>query len=127
MVSFLSKLFGSLFGASRSSTVVGDRHAILTYVRCNACGEAIRLRISREHDLSAEFDEGVDAPTGYRVHKDVVGQQCFRRIEVDMAFDSQRKVTEQQIKGGQFITREAYEAATAEDAAGATPPATSSS
>jgi hypothetical protein len=126
MVSFFGKLFGALFGASRSSTVGGDRNAIWTYVRCNACGEAIRVRISREHDLSAEFDEGIDAPTGYRVHKDVVGQQCFRRIEVDMTFDSQRKVTDQQIKGGRFVTREEYEAAVA-DAAGATPPAATSS
>ena len=125
-MSFFSKLFGSLFGASRSSTVEGDRHAIWAHLRCNACGEAIRLRISREHDLSAEFDEGIDAPTGYRVHKDVVGQQCFRRIEVDMTFDSQRKVADQQIKGGRFITREEYEAAAAENAAGATPPATTS-
>ncbi|HEX2037713.1 MAG TPA: hypothetical protein VHS99_26350 [Chloroflexota bacterium] len=114
-MSFFRKLIDLLVGGNRSADDAGA-NAFWLYVRCNACGETIRIRVSREHDLSAEYEEGSDAPTGYRLRKEIVGQQCFRRIEVDMTFDYQRRVTERQIRGGTFITREEYEA-------GAAPPA----
>ena len=72
------------------------------------------MRINREHDLSAEYDEGSDAASSFHVHKEVVGQRCFRRIQVDLTFDGQRKVSDQQAQGGAFLTREEYEAALAE-------------
>jgi hypothetical protein len=101
------------------------RNAFWVYVRCNACGEPIRVRVSLQNDLSAEFDEGSDDPTGFVVHKEVVGQRCFRRIQVDMTFDAQRRVTDQQIRGGTFLTKEEYDAAVAESGGGAAaPPAT---
>ncbi|MGH2351941.1 MAG: hypothetical protein ACRDJN_10055, partial [Chloroflexota bacterium] len=88
--------------------------------------EAIRVRVNRDNDLSAEYEEGSDAPVGYTLHKEIVGSNCFRRIQVDMSFDSQRRVTEQEIRGGTFITREEFEASAAPDtAAGSAPPSAS--
>ena len=80
-------------------------------VRCHACGEHIRVRIDREHDLSAEFDGASDWPSGYVVHKEVVGQQCFRRIGLDLTFDAQKRLTDQRATGGALVSREDYEAA----------------
>lgn len=82
--------------------------AFWVYVRCNACGEKIRVRVSRENDLSAEF-EGGDFPSAYYAHKEIVGNQCFRRIKVDLYFDGRRQISEQKIDGGAFITREEYD------------------
>jgi hypothetical protein len=116
---FFSRLFGALRGGPAPATDGAGRNAFWVYVRCKACGEPIRVRVNREHDLSAEFEEGSDAPTGYLVHKEVVGERCFRRIQVDITFDGQRKITDRQIQGGDFLTAEEYEAAVAEDGAGA--------
>lgn len=113
-MSFFSKLLGALRGGASRPADDSGRTAFWIYVRCSACGEAVRVRVSREHDLSAEFDEGSDSPTGYRVHKEIVGRNCFRRIQVDMTFDQQRRATDQQIRGGTFITREEYETAVVE-------------
>jgi hypothetical protein len=114
---FFSRLFGALRGGPAPAADGAGRNAFWVYVRCKACGEPIRVRVNREHDLSAEFEEGSDAPTGYLVHKDVVGERCFRRIQVDITLDGQRKVTDRQIQGGDFLTAEEYDAAVAAFAA----------
>ncbi len=124
---FFRRLFGALRGAPAPGDDGAGRSAFWVYVRCNACKEPIRVRVNREHDLSAEYEEGSDAPTGYLVHKEVVGERCFRRIQVDLTFDGQRKETERQIKGGVFLTAEEYAAAAAEaenDPAAAAAPGT---
>ena len=112
-MSFFSKLLGAFRGQAPAGDDAG-RNAFWVYVRCDACGEPIRVRINREHDLTAEYDEGSDAASSFHVHKEVVGQRCFRRIQVDLTFDGQRKVSDQQAQGGAFLTREEYEAALAE-------------
>jgi hypothetical protein len=113
-VSFFKRLLAGLKGGSDAAAGDGaGRNAFWIYVRCNACGEAIRVRVAREHDLSPEFDGETDSPTSYHMTKEVVGQKCFRRIHVEMTFDGARRPTEQEITGGTFITREEYETATA--------------
>jgi hypothetical protein len=97
-------------GGNRQADSAGG-NAYWIYVQCAACGEKIRVRVNREHDLSPEFEGESDTPTGYHVAKEIVGQNCFRRIHVEMTFDRDRHLAEQQITGGQFITREEFEAA----------------
>jgi hypothetical protein len=110
-VSFFKRIFGGLLGSGGRPTDSAGGNAFWLYVQCVACSEKIRLRVSREHDLSAEFDGDSDTPTGYHMTKEIVGQNCFRRIHVEMTFDHDRRPTDQQITGGQFITREEYESA----------------
>ena len=98
-------------GGSRGARDDGaGGNAFWVYVKCSHCGEKIRVRVSREHDLSADFDAG-DMPSAYYAHKEIVGNQCFRRIKVDLHFDGRRQLADQKIEGGTFITREEYEAA----------------
>jgi hypothetical protein len=91
---FLGRLFG------------GDS-GYWVYVRCNRCGEAIKTRINLASDLSGQ-DDGT-----YFVSKTLVGNQlCFERITVDLTFDpSRRRLIEQEINGGEFITPDEYQAA----------------
>src|SRR5262245_50409858 len=114
---FFSRIFGALRGGSAPAADDAGRNAFWVYVRCKACKEPIRVRVNREHDRSAEFDEGSDAPSGYHVHKEVVGERCFRRIQVDLSFDGQRRETDRQIQGGDFLTADEYAVAVAELAA----------
>lgn len=115
----LGRLFGRLLGGgARPGGDGAGGNAFWIYVRCGQCGEKIRTRVSREHDLSAEF-EGGDLPSAYFAHKEIVGSRCFRRIKVDLTFDGRRQITDRKIEGGTFITREEYESPTDEPAAGA--------
>ncbi len=109
-MSFFGRLARSLLGRGGPPVdASAGANAFWLYVQCSQCDEKIRVRVNREHDLSAEF-EGGDFPASYYVHKEVIGNGCFRRIKVDLHFDGRRVLTEQKIEGGAFITQEEYEA-----------------
>lgn len=110
-MSFFKRLLGGLSGGRGAQSADGaGGNAFWIYVQCAACGEKIRVRVNREHDLSPEFDGESDTADSYHSNKEIVGQRCFRRIHVELTFDRQKRITEQQISGGHFITREEYEA-----------------
>src|SRR5438094_4715101 len=75
------------------------------YVRCNRCGEVIRVRINPMNDLSAP-DDG----EGLFTRKVIVGQRCYNRIEAEFHYDSKRKLINSDITGGTLTDKEAYEA-----------------
>jgi hypothetical protein len=120
-MSFLQRLLGGLFGSGGSGRPQDGAggNAFFAYVRCNACGEVIRVRVNREHDLSAEFEGESDVASGYHAHKEIVGRNCFRRIGLDLSFDSQRRQVDQRVTGGTVISREEFEAAQNADQTGA--------
>jgi len=93
---FLKKLAG-FFAPSTSG-----RFYPLT-VKCNRCGEIINGEINMANDLSA--DESEDASPGdYYCRKVLMGsQRCFQQIEVEMRFDSNRRLIDRQITGGTFV------------------------
>jgi hypothetical protein len=71
-------------------------------VKCNRCGELIRVRIDLRNDLSIDYGEGSGAT--YHCHKVLVGEQrCFQKIDVDLTFDARHKLTDRQISGGEFV------------------------
>ena len=73
---FLSRLFGGSSSGARSHD-----GGIYVRVKCNACGEVVQTRINPTSELS-QSDEG----SGYFVRKVLVGQQCFRPIEVELHY-----------------------------------------
>lgn len=101
-MSFFQKLF-SIFSES-SKNVSGDAYWITA--KCNRCGEIIRTRINLNNDLSAEYgDEGV---TAYYCHKQLMGEgtgelRCFQRVDVELTFDANKRVTNREISGGRFV------------------------
>ena len=89
---FLSRLFG---GGGSSSTRSHDG-GIYVRVKCNACGEVVQTRINPTSELS-QSDEG----PGYFVRKVLVGQQCFRPIEVELHYaDLRGTEISREIRGG---------------------------
>jgi len=103
-MSFLRKITSAL---SPKGAEKGE--GLWVYVRCGKCGEKIKTRIDLSHDLTPNYsDEG--RVTDYCLRKVLIGsQRCFEPIEVQLAFDPQRRVTSREIVGGQFISREEYE------------------
>jgi hypothetical protein len=82
--------------------------ALWIYVRCQRCGEAIRIRADRRYDLASEMRDPGEVGPAYTMHKDIVGERCFQRITVDIAFDRRQQILQQQITGGEFLTEAAY-------------------
>jgi hypothetical protein len=92
-LSWLSRLFAG--GGSRTSTDGG----IYVEVRCNACGEVIRARVSPSSELSLD-DDGT-----YFVRKVLVGQKCFRPIEVELRYkDLRGSEVSREIRGGTSVS-----------------------
>lgn len=94
---FLNKLFG------RASTPRDD--GIYLYVRCGNCGRFLKVRVNRQNDLLPDWDSG-----GYTLVKEMMDDKCFRLMRAELAFDAKYNITAQSIEGGEFITREAYDA-----------------
>ena len=90
----------------------GDRDdGIYVFVRCDRCGDRVRVRLNPQADLQQEFEDR-DGVSGYSVRKMIVDQRCFRPIELSMRFDNARREIAREIHGGTFITGEEYENAT---------------
>lgn len=72
-------------------------------VKCNRCGEVIRTRIDLRNDLSIEY---ADSPANitYYSHKVIIGNaRCYQKIDVQLVFNSKRKLTQKSISGGEFV------------------------
>jgi hypothetical protein len=114
-MSFLDRLFGR---SGKKESPEGDQSAFYYYIRCNKCGEVIRVRIDRRWDLEQEFDEkGGDAVTGYAARKEVMGNRCFQMLRLTVQFDRGYREVEKELHGGAFVGREEYEAAQATQSA----------
>jgi hypothetical protein len=100
-MNWLRKLTEMFTAGPRLSGDVG----LYYYVRCDRCGEVIRVRINPMNDLSLSDD-------GKRLfaHKVVVGRRCYSRIEADFEYDTNHKLTSSQASGGTFVDKETYEA-----------------
>ncbi|MFC1960918.1 hypothetical protein ACFLYO_09425 [Chloroflexota bacterium] len=92
---FLKKLFGG-GGAARDG-------GLYYYVRSRRSSEIIRLRLD-PNQLSPEYEN--ERVTGYFAHKTVVGQRSFERLEVELSFSAKKKLIDQSVSGGEFVSRE---------------------
>ncbi len=86
----------------------GEMYVMYIYVRCQRCGERIRVRMDRRFDLEQEFGETL--VTGYVANKDILGNKCNNLIRVHIEYDDRFRPRVRDIEGGEFITREQYEA-----------------
>jgi|YNPNPStandDraft_1061719.scaffolds.fasta_scaffold78070_2 hypothetical protein len=89
------------------------------YLRCQACGEPLLLRVDLRNDLSPEWEDtsegGSDEPDRYYTRKVVIGRgRCFRPVEVELTYDRARRRQEARVKGGTLLSAEEYAQALSE-------------
>lgn len=108
-MSVFRRLWGRLAGGVPS----GDAQAMVFYVRCNRCGEVVKVRADRRWDLLQELDDSV---TGYSLHKDVLGTRCNQLMRMVVRFDRDYRITHKELEGGRFATPAEYEARPADEA-----------
>ena len=92
----------SLF-SSKPSRATDD--AVHIFVECERCKARVHVRLDKRHDLSR--GEG----DGYFVRKEIMDSKCFRLMTAEIAFDAGYRIQSQELHGGRFLTKEAYEAA----------------
>ena len=90
-----------------SSPGIYDEAGYWIYLRCERCNENLRVRVNLNHDLSVDYED--KKGQSYYCRKTIVGRSgCFQRIEVELTFDSKRKLTSREISGGTLIDEDEY-------------------
>lgn len=97
------RAFRRLFGGAATE----ETQALIFFVRCDRCGEIIRVRADRRWDLLQELGEG---SSGYSLHKDVLGTRCNALLHVLVRFDDAYRITHQEVQGGRFVSAAEYDA-----------------
>lgn len=97
----------ALFSGSGGSG--GDGRGMYFYVRCNNCGEKLRVRVDKLSEASQDIDDS-DRVTGYTVEKEIIGTKCFRPMHLHLQFDQGYHITEQSLTSGKLITKQEFEA-----------------
>ena len=113
---WLQRLFGR---AERSGGRERDLHGLYLFVRCNRCGEVVRVRVNTSNELSEQMaDDDSDRVIGFAAEKGVVGNNfmCGQTMRVYLTFDRNRRMTEKRVEGGAFITEEEFQAASSSTA-----------
>jgi hypothetical protein len=103
-----------LFGGSKKSQDNGLYFYIRLYHVPNKPtpqDEFVKVRVDMVHDLSLA-DEG----DGYFIHKEVLGPKNFRRATLSLHFDNQRRLQNQEIVGGELMTKAEFEQALGQNA-----------
>jgi hypothetical protein len=97
-VSFLKKLFQ---GKPKDE---GDPDGIYFHVQCDNCGEKLRIRADKRHDLVRDYETGA-----LTWKKEIMDGRCFRLMYAEVVFDSRYRIQSQEIEGqGHFITQEEF-------------------
>jgi hypothetical protein len=89
-----------LVGGGGTRAVTASDGGIYVTVRCDACGEQIRARISPTSELSMAEDA-----QNYFVRKVLVGKQCFRPIELVVRYSDLRGTEiSREVHGGTSVS-----------------------
>ncbi len=99
----LKRLFGGGGGGGAGGSRSGDASGVYFYVKPDQCDEIVRMRIDRNNDLSLTDDN-----KSYVVHKLARGTKCFQTVEVDLYFDSNRRLVNSELLHGTLVTEDDY-------------------
>lgn len=96
-MNFLRKLFGG----SQTRPDSG----LYLYIQPKMCQEIVQVRVDAVNHPSLA-DDG----ESYILRKMVSGTRCPFQAEITLIFDKNRRIIEQQIENGKFVTAEDYQA-----------------
>jgi len=101
-VSFLARLFG------RGGAPAEAGNILWLYVRCDRCGEKIRVRLNRNTDAQQEYDES-GRPSHYHLRKEILGNRCPNLMSVETQLDNAGRVVEQHAERCIVINEQEFE------------------
>ncbi len=98
--------FGRFFRGGAARGPDDDPHGYYVTVRCNKCGEEIRVRVNLQNDLAERLsDDSSDRVIGYMAEKGIVGNNftCGQTMRLYLEFDSGRHLVSQRAEGGVIV------------------------
>jgi hypothetical protein len=113
------EFFKKLFGGGGPKSGGSDRAGLYFYIKPTGCEEIVRVRIDSNNDPSLADDNST-----YFVRKTVRGStyKCTREAELELFFDSNRRLTEKNVTKGTLVTKEEFEAWLAAQETSSPPP-----
>ena len=82
-----------------------EREALFLYVKCDACGTIIKIRVDLMRDLQSTYQEtGVQ----YELRKEAMDNKCFKKMTIQVEFDGNKDVLSRNIEGGSFVSEEEF-------------------
>jgi hypothetical protein len=94
----------------------GTAPALRIEVRCAKCGEVIRVRVDKMHELQCEYEDNGSSdpdqephPISYLLTKELVGAKCQNLVHLSMRFDARSRTVEKHIEGGDLLSMEECE------------------
>jgi len=85
-----------------------EENIMYLYVKCNGCGEKIKVRIVKSTDILYNYNQP-QGKVGYTLRKEILGNKCPNLIYAYAEFDKNKKMLSLDINGGISITQEEYE------------------
>ncbi len=84
-----------------------EQNVMFLYVKCNRCGEKIKVRIVKSTDLLYNYNKP-QGDVGYTLRKEILGNKCPNLIYAYAEFDKNKKMLSLDVNGGISIKPEEY-------------------
>lgn len=75
-------------------------------VKCDKCGEEIRINVNRRTDIQSLYAEAGEKGAVYTLRKEILGRKCPNLINITVDFDRSYRIMSRNISGGKFIPSE---------------------
>lgn len=79
----------------------GDDPALWFTVRCERCGEEVRIRVDRRQE--ARWEPAADGTDVLMVDKEILGSRCPNLMRLHLELDSGGQILAQRIERGQLV------------------------
>jgi len=101
---FWDKLFSRKAKKGISPRLKGD--FILFAVKCDKCGEEIKINVNRRTDIQSLYTEAGEKGAAYTLRKEILGTKCPHLINIAVDFDRSYRILSRDVSGGKFISSE---------------------
>lgn len=101
---FWKRLFSKISKKRVSPRLKGD--FIPFAVKCDKCGEEIRINVNRRTDIQSLYTEAGGKGAAYTLKKEILGRKCPNLINITVDFDRNYRILSRNISGGKFISSE---------------------
>lgn len=97
------KIFKAISNLFKNSCDSGT----LSYeIKCEKCGEKIKVRINPKTDLSRVFEESAPENASYVLKKEALGNNCQNIMNITCYYDSSYGEISRKISSGEFVDKD---------------------
>ncbi len=104
---FWDKIFAGGPKKAAGPRLKGD--FILFAVKCDKCGEEIKINVNRRTDIQSLYTEAGEKGAAYTLRKEILGTKCSHLINITVDFDRSYRILSRDVSGGKFISSEKEE------------------